>query len=389
MSEEVLSINFKILGNPSIETIDLPADSNLDTLKVLVSDFCTIPLEDIRILYKGRSLKETDTLISLGIHSGETLIVVPKRKPAQESPQPQQQQQNAEQPNQQNQPQTAVTVENQAQEQGNQEGSGRQRRQHRRRRPRILGLGPFPMPIFGNRIPNNNNNNGTGDEDQPPRVEAQQIRELRKQIAKLQQKVSLLNTDLIQLQKTITTGHPDEITEKIGQTKTKINDVIPELQQISDQFSFDPNGEIFLNEQANEQSNESTEPQGDSSGSQDSQESAEAPEPPQSQQTPVEQEQSQENQTTQQQQPQQSEPESVSVNSQPAPSVQPRNGFNNIFQSLFGRGANNVIPSPEQSIFSPEEIALMDNDAALLQSEVYSQPLNDLYTSTDLYSTVL
>ena len=37
--EEVLSIKFKVLGNQNCETLDVPVDSNLETIKVLVSDF--------------------------------------------------------------------------------------------------------------------------------------------------------------------------------------------------------------------------------------------------------------------------------------------------------------------------------------------------------------
>ena len=398
MSEEVLTINFKILGNQNLETIDLPSDSNLDTLRVLVSDYCTIPLEDIRIIYKGHSLKDTDTLHSLGIKSGETLIVVPKRKPATPAPQQQeQQQQNVEQPNQQNQPQNAQENQNQQQNQGNQRSGSGQRRQSRRRRPRILGLGPFPMPMFGNRNRNNNNDNGdNGDADEPPRVEAQQIRELRKQIAKIQQKVSLLNTDLINLQKTITQGHPEEITTKITETKTKITDVIPQLQELSDQFTFDPNGEIFIQEQGNEQQQEAGEQsQEGNSSSQQSQENSEQEETNQNQQQQQQNDQQPVQQQEQQQQPQQqpqSPPENIQVTPQPHPSAQPqRPQIGNLFQSLFGGRQQNLNAQqpPQPLIYTPEELALMESDVALLQSEEYSHPLNDTYTSTDLYSSAL
>ena len=74
------NLNFKILGQNHIETMQLPEDTTTETLKALISDFCSIPPNEMRLLYKGKAFKTSDSLSSLNIPDGATINVVPIRK---------------------------------------------------------------------------------------------------------------------------------------------------------------------------------------------------------------------------------------------------------------------------------------------------------------------
>ncbi|EAY04101.1 Ubiquitin family protein [Trichomonas vaginalis G3] len=193
---ETYQVHFKILGNPNIETLDLPSDCGLDTVKTLVSDFCQIPIEDMRILFKGRAFRPADTLQSLGVKNDDTLIVVPNRKnnppPASDPPAapippapaaPQQTQQN-----------TQPTA-------------------------------PAPPP------------QQQENRNQAAQTESQQTRDLRKQLAQIQKVIASVNTSIVELQSKLTDQNINQINDDITNLKAKIDTSVHSLQELSSGLS--------------------------------------------------------------------------------------------------------------------------------------------------------
>lgn len=395
--EGTISVNFKVLGNPNKETLDLPLDSNLETLKVLVSDFCTIPIEDIRIIFKGHAFKENDTLQSLGVVDGDTLIVVPNRKP-KEQPQNSPEQAAPQQPAAQPTPAPAAEVPNPQQNPTDQSRSQR----HQIRIPhRAIGI-PIRIPM-----PRHRHDHSSGsDDDEDQRVESQQIKDLRKQIILTQQKLMSLNSELVKLQTTITEGNAQNIQTKITEIKAKITETMPQVNELAGNMQFDPEGEIFIEEHNDEA------PDPEDAPAPVAPQTEEVPDPddePVPVPAPAQTEQPAQNENAQPQpapeaesQPAQNpteQPAAASVPPQEAPiehptnnNNQPRpnmaNAFGNLFGSLFGGRQQ---PQPQQQdadIFTQEEKDMMAADLAIISQEGYIKKFDESYTSTDIYHDI-
>lgn len=186
---ETIHVNFKILGNSAIESLDLPVDCGLETLKVLVSDFCHIPIEDMRILFKGRAFKASDTLQSLGVKNEDTIIVVPQRKnnppPAADPPAPQV---------------TAVPTP----------------------APSQPGNAASPAPQ-----PQNQQNQ-----------ESPKKKELRKKLAQLQKAITTLNSQIVGLQAKLSDPNT-QIPQEIETLKQKVDESTRSLQELSQNLNYE------------------------------------------------------------------------------------------------------------------------------------------------------
>lgn len=186
---ETIHVNFKILGNSAIESLDLPSDCGLETLKVLVSDFCQIPIDDIRILFKGRAFRATDTLQTLGVKNDDTIIVVPQRK---------------------NPPPAAADP------------------------PTPAPAAPAPGPS-GNAAPAAS----PAPQPQNQRVEeSAEKKELRKKLAQLQKVITTLNSQIVDLQAKLSDQNT-QIPQEIQNLKQKVEESTRKLQELSQTLNFE------------------------------------------------------------------------------------------------------------------------------------------------------
>ena len=74
-SSMVLKLQFKVSSGPSFEQ-DIPASATVAELKKLVAAASSIPDTQQRVIYKGRILKDSDTLQQHGVESGHTIHLV-------------------------------------------------------------------------------------------------------------------------------------------------------------------------------------------------------------------------------------------------------------------------------------------------------------------------
>lgn len=95
MSEEnedgLIKIKIRIVGSEKDHELVVPLDSTSESLLVHLKELCDKPYETLRIIFRGRVMKQGDTLQSLGVEDGYTMHVVPmaKKTPEKESSPPQ------------------------------------------------------------------------------------------------------------------------------------------------------------------------------------------------------------------------------------------------------------------------------------------------------------
>jgi ubiquilin len=72
-----ISVSFKVSGSGGTTfALDLELQSTIADVKSLANEKCSIDPESMKIIYKGRILKDTDTLESHKVESGSTMHVV-------------------------------------------------------------------------------------------------------------------------------------------------------------------------------------------------------------------------------------------------------------------------------------------------------------------------
>jgi len=184
--EEVITVNFKIIGQHQIEVISLPLDTTTETLKILLTEYCTIPIEEMRILHKGRAFKNGESLKSVGITDGATVCVVRGKKE-----------------------------------------SVSQRQVSDPSISPIPNITP-PAPIAP---------------VQPPvRVESQQIKDLRKKSSTIQKGIAEMGLVVSELQTRLTQGNFQVIQESIQSLQNKFSSIIPQIQETASSLIITPLG---------------------------------------------------------------------------------------------------------------------------------------------------
>ena len=78
--EKVITINVKILGSEEEHQLSVPRNLTVHSLKILVHDFCDSPIENIRLIFRGRALQNNETLARYNVESGHTIIVYPSKR---------------------------------------------------------------------------------------------------------------------------------------------------------------------------------------------------------------------------------------------------------------------------------------------------------------------
>ncbi|OHT17012.1 hypothetical protein TRFO_12700 [Tritrichomonas foetus] len=103
--EKVITINIKVLGSEVEHQLSVPLNLTIQSLKELITDFCDFPIDSIRLIFRGRSLQNAETISHYNIEDGHTIIVHGSKKankdknedppaPNQPNPPPQLQPQN-------------------------------------------------------------------------------------------------------------------------------------------------------------------------------------------------------------------------------------------------------------------------------------------------------
>lgn len=91
--DDVVSLNFKLLGDDSIRTQEFPLDSFVSTVKEILSEDFHMEPGDMKLLHKGHEMLDEQRLEELNIRANDTINIISKsRTPRQ--PQSQQQQPN-------------------------------------------------------------------------------------------------------------------------------------------------------------------------------------------------------------------------------------------------------------------------------------------------------
>ena len=79
--EQMVKIKIKILGSEQDHEIEVPLNLTIESLKVLIQDYVDDSTsESLRLIFRGHSLKNNETLATHHIENGHTIIVVPSKK---------------------------------------------------------------------------------------------------------------------------------------------------------------------------------------------------------------------------------------------------------------------------------------------------------------------
>ncbi|EAY14227.1 Ubiquitin family protein [Trichomonas vaginalis G3] len=73
--QELISINLKAMNSDEMHAIQVPKDITVDSLKVLASDFTNIPVENMKLIFCGKSLKNGTKISEYNISDGQAIIV--------------------------------------------------------------------------------------------------------------------------------------------------------------------------------------------------------------------------------------------------------------------------------------------------------------------------
>ncbi|KAH0796048.1 housekeeping protein [Histomonas meleagridis] len=77
---DLIDISIKILGNTEPVEMSVPENIEVESLKILVSDYTDIPIEKMRFIYKGRALSNDSNLSHYNISNGAKINLVPSRE---------------------------------------------------------------------------------------------------------------------------------------------------------------------------------------------------------------------------------------------------------------------------------------------------------------------
>lgn len=79
--EQMVKIKIKILGSEQDHEIEVPLNLTIESLKILIQDYVDdSSAESLRLIFRGHSLKNNETLATHHIENGHTIIVVPSKK---------------------------------------------------------------------------------------------------------------------------------------------------------------------------------------------------------------------------------------------------------------------------------------------------------------------
>ena len=67
MDVEIINVKLKILGNDEMNEMEIPVNTEIETLKVLASDFTEIPTDQMTLLFKGKILEDDKRISDYGI----------------------------------------------------------------------------------------------------------------------------------------------------------------------------------------------------------------------------------------------------------------------------------------------------------------------------------
>lgn len=369
--EQVLTINFKILGQPNIETLELPVSATGETLKTLISDFSDIPISEMRLIYKGRAIGNTDTLSAFDIPDGATINVVKMRKPVQQTQQT---------PSPAPAPAPAPGPDptpNATQGQPQQP------------------TGPIPRVRIHRTERRRQVNNEPHD-----RVDEEEVKEMRKKASSLQLKTAKINSEIQKLMSSLTVNRPEKITESINAVKAIIESSMPEMQEIANSISFStvhpaeapraPSPAQATEEYSEESNNsQTTQPAPDPDVDQIPKPAEPKPEGPVNPTPDPTADPDIESVPPPTPAPTPAPAPAPAPAPTPTPAPQPPNplaGLGGMLSSLFQQPQRQQAPTaPQVSVFTPEDLALMDADAAKVETEGYVKQLHETYRCTNLY----
>ncbi|KAK8883444.1 hypothetical protein M9Y10_046095 [Tritrichomonas musculus] len=72
---KTVTIKIKVLGSEVLHELTIPLSTSILSLKEKVAEFTQFPLESIRLIFRGRSLQNTEKLSTYKIEDGHTIIV--------------------------------------------------------------------------------------------------------------------------------------------------------------------------------------------------------------------------------------------------------------------------------------------------------------------------
>lgn len=80
MDVEIINVKLKILGNDEMNEMEIPVNTEIETLKVLASDFTEIPTDQMTLLFKGKILEDDKRISDYGITVDSVVHLVPRKE---------------------------------------------------------------------------------------------------------------------------------------------------------------------------------------------------------------------------------------------------------------------------------------------------------------------
>lgn len=79
MDTEVINVRLRILGSDEVNEMELPVDTEIETFRILASEFTEMPMEEMALLFKGKQMEDGMRLSDYGIAAESVVHMVPKR----------------------------------------------------------------------------------------------------------------------------------------------------------------------------------------------------------------------------------------------------------------------------------------------------------------------